>query len=72
MLIGTNVPKALEPYKVISGEGEGPYTVKIVLGWRINGPLLRGGHTSKGGTELPEVTVNRISVANPHSAANKV
>lgn len=63
MLIGTNVPKALEPWKVINSEGEGPYAVKTVLGWTINGPLLRAGESLKEESDWPQVTVNRISVA---------
>ena len=61
LLIGTNVPKALEPWKVINSRGEGPYAVKTALGWTINGPLMRGP-TSEEDTEWPHLTVNRISV----------
>lgn len=62
LLLGTNIPKAPEPWKVINSEGEGPYAVKTV-GWTLHGPLLRGDNTSKADTEWPQVTVNRISVA---------
>lgn len=47
LLIGTNVQKALEPWKVIHSEDGGPYAVKTILGWTINGPLLRGEITGK-------------------------
>ncbi|XP_064635233.1 uncharacterized protein LOC135492610 [Lineus longissimus] len=39
LLIGTDVPKAMEPWDVIKSEGDGPYAVKTLLGWSINGPL---------------------------------
>lgn len=32
MLIGANVPKAIEPWQVINSEGTGPYAVKTALG----------------------------------------
>jgi hypothetical protein len=41
MLIDTDVPKAMEPWEVIKSEGDGPYAVKTLLGWSINGPLRR-------------------------------
>lgn len=37
LLIGTNVPKLLEPWEIINNEGQGPYAVKTLLGWVING-----------------------------------
>ncbi|XP_028317687.1 uncharacterized protein LOC114472566 [Gouania willdenowi] len=63
LLIGTNVPKALEPWKVVNSEGKGPYAVKTALGWTINGPLLRVGSSNEEDAEWPQLTVNRISVA---------
>ena len=41
LLIGNDVPKALEPKKVKKSKGAGPYAVKTVFGWTINGPLGR-------------------------------
>ena len=41
LLIGNDVPKALEPKKVKKSNGTGPYAVKTVFGWTINGPLGR-------------------------------
>lgn len=55
LLIGTNAPKAIEPWEVINCEGEGPYAVRTVLGWSINGPLKNSG-------ECSDVLVNRTSV----------
>ncbi len=59
LLIGTNVPRALEPLQVIRSEDNGPYAIKTILGWTVNGPL--GGD---GGDKPDVVTVNRISVLN--------
>lgn len=39
LLIGLNVPKALEPLQVIPSVHDGPYTIKTILGWTVNGPL---------------------------------
>ncbi|KAI2645663.1 Cold shock protein 1 [Labeo rohita] len=63
LLIGANVPEALEPWQVVRGQRNGPYAVKTILGWTVNGPL-KG--MEKDGTfcnDLPQVTVNRISVS---------
>ena len=54
MLIGNNVPKALEPWMIINSQGNGPYAVKTTLGWTVNGPLTNG--TGK------VITANRISL----------
>ena len=62
LLIGTNVPKALEPWQVVRSADGGPYAVKTMLGWTVNGPL-RGDVRSDTAHEYPDVTVNRISVA---------
>lgn len=54
LLISTNAPKAIE--QIISSQGEGPYAVRTLLGWVVNGPL-------KAGTcnDIPSHTVSRIS-----------
>lgn len=39
LLIGTNLPKAMEPDKVIRSVNNGPYSVRTVLGWAVNEPL---------------------------------
>lgn len=62
LLIGTNAPKLMEPWEIINSQGKGPYAVRTLLGWVVNGPL-RGGEPRKGKKGHPEVTVNRISVA---------
>ncbi|XP_039869513.1 uncharacterized protein LOC120722563 [Simochromis diagramma] len=59
LLIGSNVPKALEPLDVIRSVGDGPYAVKTVLGWTVNGPL---GETQTEVHNQPQISVNRVSV----------
>ena len=41
LLIGANVPEALQPMQVISLQNGGPYASKVALGWVINGPVGR-------------------------------
>ena len=43
LLIGNDVPRALEPKEVIECSGKGPYAIRTVLGWTVNGPLGRRG-----------------------------
>lgn len=52
LLIGNDVVKALEPKQVIESQDGGPYAVRTVLGWTINGPL--------GRRETQTHTANRI------------
>ena len=52
LLIGNDVPKALEPQEVKRSEDGGPYAVRTLLGWTINGPLGRPNSLSR--------TANRI------------
>ncbi|XP_059930142.1 filamin-A-interacting protein 1-like [Gadus macrocephalus] len=59
LLIGSDVPKALEPLQVIRSVGDGPYAVKTMLGWTVNGPLGGKGDYAQ---EQSEISVNRISV----------
>lgn len=35
LLIGFNVPKAMEPWKIFNSEGNGPYAVKTHLEWGV-------------------------------------
>lgn len=42
LLIGKNIPNAMEPEKVIKSINDGPYTVRTVRGWTVNGPLRDG------------------------------
>ena len=38
LLIGVDVPEALQPEKVRKSDGAGPYAIKTVLGWTLNVP----------------------------------
>ncbi|XP_066270881.1 uncharacterized protein [Branchiostoma lanceolatum] len=53
LLIGNTVPKAVEPWQVINSIDGGPYAIRTVLGWSVNGPL-RGASDDKN--------VNRITL----------
>lgn len=55
LMIGTNAPKLFEPWEVNNSQGEGPYAVRTLLGWLVNGPLRSGGDGS-----AVRVTVNRM------------
>lgn len=55
ILIGVNVPRAMEPWDVIPSVDNGPFAVKTLLGWVINGPLEI--HATSNDTY---VSVNRV------------
>ena len=61
LLIETNIPKAMEPLKVINNQDNGPYAVLTHLGWIVNGPLGISSHVNKHGR--PQITTNKILVA---------
>ena len=69
MLIGINTPKVLEPWEVINSCGTGPYAIRTVLGWVVNGPLNGNSGTSKA--EFPSVVINRISVCSLREVQTK-
>ena len=46
LLIGQDVPSALEPVEVRSSQNHGPYPTRTKFGWTLNGPLVR--HGAKG------------------------
>ena len=60
LLIGTNASKVIEPWEIINSQGEGPYAVRPLVGWVINGPLKE--NKSIIPTEHPSARVNRITV----------
>lgn len=62
LLIGSNAPKAIEPWEILNSQGDGPYAVKTLLGWVINGPLQAKNTANRNGGE--GVVVNRISALN--------
>ena len=47
LLIGVDVPEALEPVEVRRAQNGGPYAVKTKFGWTLNGPLWRYGKERK-------------------------
>ena len=47
LLIGHDVPKALEPKEVRESQNGGPYATRTLLGWAINGPLGRTGQATR-------------------------
>ncbi|KAL7857230.1 hypothetical protein SRHO_G00161290 [Serrasalmus rhombeus] len=66
MLIGMNAHSAMEPWKIIHSQDDGPYAIKTTLGWVVNGPLKKDNdhkpsHFSHG------VSVNRVSVSSVDS-----
>lgn len=59
-LIGTNAPKLMEPWEIINSQGDGPYAVRTLLGWIINGPLRgNSGHCQRS---CLTIYANRISI----------
>lgn len=59
LLIGTNAPKFMEPWEIINSQGNGPYAVRTLLGWVVNGPLRGIGSGQRG---CPTVYANRTSI----------
>ena len=41
LLIGSDNARTLEPIEIRQSRGEGPYAVRTVFGWTVNGPLGR-------------------------------
>lgn len=60
LLIGTNVPKALEPLEVVCSVDDGPYAIRTMLGWTVNGPLT-GDSGEMVNCEQSRITVNSFS-----------
>jgi len=46
LLIGHDIPKALELKEVKESQDGGPYATRTLLGWAINGPLGRSGNVT--------------------------
>ncbi len=59
LLIGNETPEVFEPWRVIHSRNNGPYAVKTILGWTVNGPIR--AHMEG---EQRAVTVNWITVEN--------
>ena len=60
LLIGTDVPRAMEPWQVINSQDNGPYAVQTLLGWVVTGPISAHSATEHAGPIA--VSSNRISV----------
>lgn len=58
LLIGVNVPKAMEPWDIIPSKDNGPFAMKTILGWVINGPI---DTVPENGIFNTFLTVNRIN-----------
>ena len=56
LMIGSNVPLAMEPWEIIHSQGGGPFATRTLLGWVINGPVQHDGRGL--------VKANRIKVEN--------
>ena len=54
LLIGANCLQALEPVEVIPRQNDGPYAIRIALGWCVVGPIKAQCHSV--------VSCNRIAV----------
>ncbi len=39
LLIGINVPILMEPWRIINSQSNGPFAIKTLLGWVVNGPF---------------------------------
>lgn len=63
ILIGANVPKAIEPWHIINSEGNGLYIVKTALRWVINGPLKKDDGPKMDKGKLQSHTANHILVS---------
>jgi len=52
LLIGSDVPKALEPQDVKRSNDGGPYAVRTLLGWTLNGPLGRSNSSNHAANRI--------------------
>ena len=60
LLIGTDVPRAMEPWQIINSYDNGPYAVQTLLGWVVTGPLSVDSAVEQAGPIA--MSSNRISV----------
>ena len=59
LLIGNDNPKALEPREIKQSRRKGPFAVRTVFGWTINGPL---GRESTGGSHTVNLVKGNIEL----------
>ena len=50
-LIGSDAPQALGPTEIKQSKDDGPFAMRIAIGWVLNGPMGRTG---------PDVTIANI------------
>lgn len=66
LLIGTNASKLLEPWEVIcNSQGIGPYAIRTLLGWVINGPPSRK-EMSRDDVKFMEIVKDSIRLEDGH------
>ena len=58
LMIGNNVPEAMEPWDVIHGNKGEPFAVKTKLGWVVNGPMRPENDAN--------IRFNRVNVKDVH------
>ena len=57
LLIGSDVPQAMQPKEVRESKNGGPFAMRTVLGWMLSGPLGRKG-TKVPTSNLNDTTAN--------------
>ena len=60
LLIGVNMPKAMEPRQIINRQDDGPYAVQTLLGWVVNGPLCGYTSTDEAGHQRVTATTTKL------------
>ncbi|KAK0147979.1 hypothetical protein N1851_012346 [Merluccius polli] len=64
ILIGVNAHSAMEPWKIIHSQDDGPYAeAYATLGWVVNGPLKKVDDHHKSSHYSQRASVNRLSVS---------
>ena len=58
LLIGSDVPEALQPMEVRQSENGGPFATRTILGWVLNGPLGRERKATSSTSNFLQTTVN--------------
>lgn len=65
LMIGNNVPQAMEPWQVIHSPHEGgPFAMKTKLGWIVSGSLMgeRHAHVSVNRVKIEDVSIDQILI----------
>ena len=61
LLIGSNCPAALEPLEVVPRGEEGPYAMRLRLGWTLTGPLHARGTPNPSNVVCRRITVREAN-----------